>query len=619
MTATRILGVLGLLVPLMIATPSLPVAAGSDGVIILSYHDVRDDVAERGDPDGFAIHSQNFAAHLDWLSGNGYQPISLAQLIAAVEDGAPLPPRPVLLTIDDGLRSLWTHVFPLLRAYDYPAVAAVVTSWVDLPEGETVDYGHRMFDRDDFVTWDQLREMQDSGLIEIASHSHDLHRGVRANPQGNQTPAAITRIYEPGHGYESEAAYRERIETDLRASRDLIQSRLARPPRSIIWPYAAYSRIGNEIADRLGMRVSFDLEGPRSTLDTGLHGLSRLLIMNNPGVSDLVHELRRERELAGMRALQVDLDALYDDDPEQIERKLDVLIERVQRIGPSHVFLQAFADPDGNGSAAAVYFPNRHLPVRADLFSRVAWQLLTRAGTEVYAWMPVLAFEPNDPELRRSVPRDVGDRLDFTHAPTRRWILDLYEDLAASSYLAGLRFHDEADLGTHELPHLHPGHDHAGALALIEFTIELKHAAERWRPKLATVRNPFPQAPPDPRRDPGFGPRLDAFQRAYDYTILSASADDVGVRQRDNRINHLFTAAAERESGATGIVFQLPTVEQDRALAIAPARLAAQLRQLQALGARHLAWYPDDFVADRPPWPAARASLSARSFPYQQR
>ena len=57
------------------------------------------------------------------------------------------------------------------------------------------------------------------------------------------------------------------------------------------------------------------------------------------------------------------------------------------------VYLQAFSDADGNGQAEALYFPNRHLPMRADLFSYVAWQLRTRARVFVYAWMPVLAFD----------------------------------------------------------------------------------------------------------------------------------------------------------------------------------------------------------------------------------
>lgn len=610
---------------LLLASTAVPVKArSSDPLVILSYHDIRDDVADQGDPDGFAIHSQHFAAHLDWLSGNGYHPISLQQLIDAVDLGTPLPPKPILLTFDDGLRSLWTHAFPLLQAYGYPAVAAVVTSWVDLPEGEQVDYGHRMFGPDDFVTWAQLRTMQASGLVEIASHSHDLHRGVPANPHGNQTPAAVTRIYDPQHGYESEASYRQRIDADLRRSSELIEQHLGRAPRSIVWPYAAYSGVGNEIADALGMRVSFDLQGPSAPVTDTLHGLARLLVMNNPGVADLVNELRRERDIAGMRALQIDLDAVYDDDPAQIDRNLDALIERVNRIGPSHVFLQAFADPDGNGSADALYFPNRHLPMRADLFSRVAWQLLTRSGTEVYAWMPVLGFEPPDPQQRRALAiasrEDDGIyRLDFTQPDARRLILDLYEDLAASSYMAGLLFHDDAYLRDHELTDLAPDDARARTLALIAFTDELKQAAERWRPKLASVRNLYARPVLEPESEAWFAQQLDAFLGRYDRVALMAMPWMEGAPEPQAWLDRLQDRVASHEDGLARTIFQVQTVDWRQRQPIEPELLRRKLLRLQARGARHLAWYPDDAIADRPPWPMARASMSARSFPYELR
>lgn len=74
-----------------------------------------------------------------------------------------------------------------------------------------------------------------------------------------------------------------------------------------------------------------------------------------------------------------------------MNRNIDALINRISKLGVNTVYLQAFADPDGDGTADAVYFPNRRIPMRADLFSRVSWQLMSRTKTEVYAWMPMLA------------------------------------------------------------------------------------------------------------------------------------------------------------------------------------------------------------------------------------
>src|SRR3546814_11710694 len=94
-----------------------------------------------------------------------------------------------------------------------------------------------------------------------------------------------------------------------------------------------------------------------------------------------------------MRVAHVDLDYVYDSDPEQMERNLDAVVQRMANLKITTVFLQAFADPTGDGLAREVYFPNRHLPMRADLFNRAAWQLPRRAFVAGYAWMPVLSFD----------------------------------------------------------------------------------------------------------------------------------------------------------------------------------------------------------------------------------
>ena len=322
---------LRLLMALLLACTALPAHA----LLVLSYHDIRDDVAAKGDPDPYAVSTRNFVAHLEWLRASGYQPVSAQAVREARAGGTPLPEKPVLLTFDDGLVSVYTHAFPLLRAYGYPALVAPVTSWTGMGDAGSVDYGPRPFLRADFATWAQLRIMQHSGLVEIASHSHDLHRGIAGNPQGNQTPAAVTREWSPA-GYESEAAYRARIDADLAASAAAIERGTGTRPRTIVWPYAAYNRVANGIAAARGMTLSFDLEGrgsldddARAGSDEGLDSLARLLLFDNPDVADLARELRRDPARATpMRAMQVDLDYVYDPDPAQTERTLDVLVQR---------------------------------------------------------------------------------------------------------------------------------------------------------------------------------------------------------------------------------------------------------------------------------------------------
>lgn len=602
---------------------ALPVPARA--LLVLSYHDIRDDVAPKGDADGFAVSTRNFAMHLDWLVAQGYTAVDMQQVLDARAGKATLPARAVLLTFDDGLRSTYTHAFPLLRAYRMPALVAVTTSWID--RDVRVPYGPRDFTRDDFLTWAQLREMRESGVFEIASHSHALHEGIIGNPQGNSMPAAITRRWTDA-GYESEAAWRARIAADLDASAAAIRANTGVAPRVIVWPYAAYNDVANAMAAERGMVLSFSLEGRAQQLDLArpagdggsLGSLARLLMSNNPDVRDLAYELRRDVTRTGLRAIQVDLDQVHDADPAQAERNLGVLVERINRIRPSHVFLQAFADPDGDGAADATYFPNRHLPMRADLFSRVAWQLRTRANVEVFAWMPVLGWTPaagaGAPRtLAAEDPRDIP-RLDPTDPRTEAWVGDLYEDLAIAAPFLGLLFHDDAYLRQSEAPSLVPA---ARTDALVGLTHALRRRAERWRPELATVRNLFARPVLEPGAEAWFAQRLDAFNHAYDYTALMAMPAMEGVDDADAWLDALAARVAASPDGLQRTLFELQAVDWRTGRAVPGEVLRAQVRRLVAAGARHVGYYPDRFLDDVPPLRDAREAMSVRQLPYIER
>lgn len=604
-------------------------------LLVLSYHDIRDDVAPKGDPDPYAVSTTNFAQHLDWLRAHGYQAVSVQAVLDARAGRAALPDKAVLLTFDDGLRSAYTHVFPLLRAYNWPALVAPVTRWVELPADQVVPYGPRDFTRDDFLTWAQLREMHDSGLVEIGSHSHDLHRGLPGNPFGNQTPAAVTRIWNDAGGYEREADWRARIEADLQTSRGLIEHHIGQAPRVIVWPYAAYNDVANGIATALGMDLSFDLEGRAQEADLGLQGedradqaslasLARLLMHRNPDVRDFAGELRRDLSLDGMRAIQVDLDYVYDADPAQMARNVDVLVQRIQDIGPSHVWLQAFADPDGDGAAEAVYFPSRHMPVRADLFNRVAWQLRTRAQVRVYAWMPVLGFKLADADLQRELQIAATNaneipRLDPGDPRTFAIVSDIYAELAANSHFDGLLFHDDAYLRDDEIPAYGDGVPAARTQGLIDFTLALKTAAQRWRPKLMTARNLFARPVLEPASEAWFAQRLEPFLAAYDITALMAMPQLENADDPQAWLRTLADTVRATPQGVERTLFELQTVDWRVPAPLPGETLRAQSRLLQAAGIRHLGYYPDDFIGNQPTLEDARDAMSARAFPYLER
>jgi len=375
----------------LLAVVSPPVSAqGSFRVIC--YHEVRDDV--RDYPDSFAADASGIVAQFAWLQANGYNPVSLEAIVQSRAGGKPLPDKAVLLSFDDAYDSFYTRVFPLLREFRFPAVLGVVGKWIDEPNTARITYGEKANVRNaTFPSWAQLREIAASGLVEIASHSYDLHRGVPANPQGNEQPAATTRIFDPASGrYEEDAAWRERVRADLARNSSRIEKETGRRPRAMVWPYGSYNGELVRIAAELGMPVTLTLEEGTNTPQVPLSEVRRVLIQHNPALGDFTLETRGPIHREPVRVVQLSLDTLHDADPVRQEANLSVLLDRIDTLQPTHVFLEATTDRDRDGVADEAWFPNRHLPMRADLFNRVAWQLATRTDVKVFAVLPVAGF-----------------------------------------------------------------------------------------------------------------------------------------------------------------------------------------------------------------------------------
>ncbi|MBN8757461.1 MULTISPECIES: poly-beta-1,6-N-acetyl-D-glucosamine N-deacetylase PgaB [Variovorax] len=632
----------------------LPPADPDDGLSfrVLSFHDVRTGVRASFEqsPDETAIDDSTLAEVFAWLQFSGYHPVSLQQIVDARAGGKPLPARPVLLTFDDGYRSAYTKVFPLLKRYNYPALFALVTSWLDVPEGQLVHWGDKPAPRENFLLWPEVAEMARSGLAEFASHTDAMHTGILANPQGNMLPAAATHRYDPKTGrYEDDDAYVRRVEADLRRSREIIEARTGARVRATVWPYGAYNTAALEASARAGMPITFTLDDGANSPDVPLTRIRRALAAYDNKAPEYAQLLRNPvggevRQVN--RVMHVDLDYVYDPDPAQQERNLSALIDRVAAVRPRSVFLQAYADPDGDGVANALYFPNRHLPMRADLFGRAAWQLRTRTGVKVYAWMPVTAFRlpASNPLATHTVmaqggkmPADRYHRLTPFDPAVRTLVGDIYEDLGRYTFFEGVLFHDDATLSDDEDaspsalatyakwglppdvaairadPALMARWTAAKTRYLIDFTHELAARLGAWRPALETARNLYARPVLEPQAEQWFAQNYEASLAAYDYVALMAMPRMEQEADADAWLGRLARRAADTPRGLDGTVFELQARDWRTGKPVADAELARQWTLLQRAGVRHLGYYPDDFLNNQPSLDVVRRAISVRT------
>jgi len=619
--------------------------------LALSYHEIPGDGLPAAAPGAgrYGVEISHLIAQFSWLRENGYHPVSLEQIARAREGGAALPDKAVLLSFDDGYADFHSHVYPVLKLFGYPAVIALVGSWMDAPAGTTVDYDGKKVSRDTFLSWAQVREMMASGLVEVASHSYALHRGVIANPQGNGQPAGVARIYDPStRSYESDEAWLARIRDDLRRNARLIERETGKAPRAMVWPYGRYNVATQRIARELGMPLMLTLEGGVNAAGDPLDRIRRIIVESSPDLGEFVDEIERVWPEPPQRVVHVDLDYVYSADPDEQERNLSALLERIKAIRPTTVYLQAYADPDGDGEADALYFPNSQMPMRADLFNRVAWQLETRVDVRVYAWMPVLAFRlpeghPARDDLVQAAPAGAGPtyrRLSPFSPRARAAIASIYADLGRHARFSGLLFHDDALIGDREddspwaravyrdrwglpgavdairaQPQTATEWSRRKLAWLVDFTRELASAVETWNAPLKTARSLYAAPVLDPAAQDWFAQSLPAFLEAYDYAALMAMPYLEGSQQPERFLRSLVRAVSTHPQGLARTVFELQTRDWRDQQAVPATQTAAWIRLLELSGARQIGYYPDDLHADVPELRRLVPAFSLRSTP----
>jgi peptidoglycan/xylan/chitin deacetylase (PgdA/CDA1 family) len=120
-----------------------------DGVPILAYHRVRED-GER-----YSVSPQQFSEQMQFLQQHGYTAISMAEMADAFSGSKTLPPKPIVITFDDGYADNLLTALPILEKYGMKATVFIIAGSVGQP---------------DYLNWDQATELLRRG-VEIGSHT----------------------------------------------------------------------------------------------------------------------------------------------------------------------------------------------------------------------------------------------------------------------------------------------------------------------------------------------------------------------------------------------------------------------------------------------------------------
>ena len=212
----------------------------------------------------------NFDEQMKYLHDNDYHSITLEQFDAYMRGEGDLPDRPVLITFDDGYRSNYDLVYPILREYGVKACISIIVLMPDLPT-------------DNFCTWNQLREMTASGLVEIGSHSYRLHN--LGGDGGNFESGGANGVERRPN--ESDADFQTRVLDDIQLSHDRIAEELG-GVTCFAYPFGCSDPDAKALVDEL-FPVTLMTTPKCADLAKGLHDLPRFTVTMKTDLEKLLH------------------------------------------------------------------------------------------------------------------------------------------------------------------------------------------------------------------------------------------------------------------------------------------------------------------------------------------
>lgn len=237
----------------LISMPTIAEAANK--ALILNYHHL--DPAPRSSS---TISPQLFAEQMKYLKDKGYTVISLQQLkdylTAPPSKGAgngnvgngSLPERAVVITFDDGYASFYEHAYPVLKEHGFSSTMFTIVGKVSNSPNEIPK-----------LTWEQLKEMSATGLVDFQSHTYNMHY------QLNKKSALIA---EPS----------AKVQADLHMAQDVLAFHTGKFIDAIAYPFGHYNHSLIHIARQEGYRFGFTLNQSAVQRGMNLMALPRVAV-----------------------------------------------------------------------------------------------------------------------------------------------------------------------------------------------------------------------------------------------------------------------------------------------------------------------------------------------------
>lgn len=198
-------------------------ANNSIRVPILTYHNI-DPV-----PGSMTISPAKLEAQLQWIKDHGYTVIPLQELVAYLRgESSSIPEKSIVITADDGKKSVYTHMLPLVRKYKVPVTLFVYPSSIS-----NAEYA---------MTWNELKKLQTTGLFDIQGHTY-------WHPNFKQEKKRLTA-----------SDYQKLVQAQLINSKKVLDEKLGINVTLLAWPFGIYDDYLEQEAAKAGYVMAFSID-----------------------------------------------------------------------------------------------------------------------------------------------------------------------------------------------------------------------------------------------------------------------------------------------------------------------------------------------------------------------
>lgn len=218
---------------LIVAAEPVPDMENYNGVMVINYHKV-DNLHM-----SLSVKVSDFEQHMKWLKEKGYNSITPEQLYDFIENGAELPPNPILITFDDGYEDNYTNAYPIMKKYGFVGTIFVVTGFLDKYKN--------------YLTWAQALELTKNGF-NIESHT--------VNHQ------SMTELSD------------EQLRNELVNSRKMIQDNLGKESFFMAYPTGTYNLHIAQLVKDAGYKGAFTIKYDNVSRETNVYAIERVPVFH---------------------------------------------------------------------------------------------------------------------------------------------------------------------------------------------------------------------------------------------------------------------------------------------------------------------------------------------------